>query len=296
MPLCITLVGTGALACLFGAKLAKLAPVTLVGTWAEGLAALENRGIWLEAAGAISTTRVSAAHWACPPPPADLVLVLVKAWQTARVAAHLPALLKPAGVAVTLQNGLGNREILGGRTCQGITTLGATLLGPGHVRLGGTGPTHLATPAWVAETFSQAGFETQAVEAGQMDSLVWGKLAVNCGINALTALLRVPNGELLRRPEAALQMEQAATECAAVAQAHNISLPYADPAARVREVAQCTAANFSSMLQDVLRGAPTEIDAINGAVMRAGQRLGVPTPVNEALFSSISNLNPLCRL
>jgi 2-dehydropantoate 2-reductase len=286
----ITLVGTGALACLFGAKLARLATVTLAGTWATGLAALASRGIELEEADTVSTVRVGAAHLTCPPPPADLVLVLVKAWQTATVAAHLPALLKPAGLAVTLQNGLGNRETLGARACQGVTTLGATLLGPGHVRLGGNGPTHIAGSSWIAKTLCQAGFETHAVDSNQMDSLVWGKLAVNCGINALTALLRVPNGELLARPEAVVKMEQAATECAAVARTKNIPLPYADPAAYVREVAQRTGANLSSMLQDVLRGAPTEIDAINGAVVREGQRLGVPTPINEELFLSIKAL------
>ena len=286
----ITLLGTGALACLLGARLAPRATVTLVGTWLEGLAALEHRGIWLEEAGDVSTVRVGAAPLDCPPEPADLVLVVVKAWQTASVAAHLPRLLRPAGVAVTLQNGLGNREALGPRTCQGVTTLGATLLGPGHVRLGGNGPTHIAGPGWIAEALAQAGLEAHAVEPSQMDSLVWGKLAVNCGINALTALWRVPNGELLTHPEAASKMEQAALECAAVALAKGIPLPYADPAARVREVAQRTAANHSSMLQDVLRGAPTEIEAINGVVAREGRRLGVPTPVNEELYLAIRAL------
>jgi 2-dehydropantoate 2-reductase len=251
------------------------------------LAALQGHGIQLEEAGAVSTVRVGAAHLTCPPPPADLVLVVVKTWQTARAAPHLPALLKPDGAAITLQNGLGQREILGERVCQGVTTLGATLLGPGRVRLGGLGPTHVAGPAWVAEVLGEAGFEAHAVDSDQMDSLVWGKLAVNCGINALTALLGVPNGELLTRPEVTVKMEQAATECAAVARAKHISLPYPDPAARVREVAQRTAANRSSMLQDVLRGAPTEIDAINGAVAREGQHLGVPTPINTALYSSV---------
>jgi 2-dehydropantoate 2-reductase len=286
----ITLLGTGALACVFGAKLARLASVTLVGTWAEGLAALASRGIQLEEAGGVSIVPVGAAPLWCLPEPADLVLVLVKAWQTASVAAYLPALLKPAGAAVTLQNGLGNRETLGPRTCQGVTTLGATLLGPGQVRLGGLGPTHIAGPAWIAQALGQTGLEMHAVEASQMDSLVWGKLAVNCGINALTALLRVPNGELLARPEAAHKMEQAAAECAAVARAKNIPLPYPDAVARVREVAQRTSANRSSMLQDVLRGAPTEIDSINGAVVQEGQRLGVPTPINEALLSSVQAL------
>ncbi len=280
----LTLVGTGALACLFGARLAPVANVTLVGTWPAGLAALQAQGIVLEEPGATARVAVGAAPLGAPLPPADLALVLVKTWQTASVVPHLPALLKPGAPAVTLQNGLGNLEVLGPHAVQGVTTLGATLLGPGRVRAGGAGPTHIAGPAWIADLLCRAGCDAHPADPAEIEALVWGKLVVNCGINPLTALLRVPNGELLARPEAAGLMAQAATECAAVAHAKGLRLPFADPVARVREVARRTAANHSSMFQDVVRGAPTEIDAINGAVARAGQRLGVPTPVNEVLY------------
>ena len=286
----ITLLGTGAMACLFGARLAAVAEVTLVGTWAEGLAAVQARGIELEEAGAAHTVRVNAAPLGRSLEPADLALVLVKTWQTEKVAPYLPALLKPEGVALTLQNGLGNLERLGPRACLGVTTLGATLTGPGRVRAGGKGPTDIAGPGWIAEAFGRAGFETHLADPAQIDALVWSKLVVNCGINALTAILRVPTGELLARPDAARLMECAAIECAAVAKAKGLALPFADPAARVREVAQRTAANHSSMFQDIVRGAPTEIEAINGAVAREGQRLGVSTPVNEVLWGLIKAL------
>jgi 2-dehydropantoate 2-reductase len=128
-----------------------------------------------------------------------------------------------------------------------------------------------------------AGFDSHAVDAAQGAALAWGKLAVNAGINALSAILNVPNGELLARPEALRLMEQAANEVAAVARAKGIALPFADAAAEARRVAAATASNLSSMLQDVLRGAPTEVEAINGAVVREGVRAGVPTPVNEEL-------------
>ncbi len=111
---------------------------------------------------------------------------------------------------------------------------------------------------------------------------------MNAGINALSAILNVPNGELLARTEARTLMEQAANEVAAVAHAKGIALPFADAAAEARRVAAATAANLSSMLQDVLRGAPTEIDAINGAVVREGARLGVPTPANETLLRLVA--------
>jgi len=152
---------------------------------------------------------------------------------------------------------------------------------------GGSGPTYIAAPEWVIEIFSRAGFESYSCSSNEVDSLLWGKLSISCGINALTALLRIPNGELLKAQTAADLMARAARECATVAQACGIKLPFADAAAKAREVAERTAANKSSMLQDLLRGAPTECDAINGAVVREGKRLNVPTPVNEVLYQLI---------
>lgn len=117
--------------------------------------------------------------------------------------------------------------------------------------------------------------------------LVWGKLAINAGINPLTALLEVPNGELIRRPEARSLMGEAALEVANVAEARGIRLPYANPVEQMEQVAQRTAENDSSMLQDIRRGAPTEINAISGAVVREGQRPGVSAPVNRLLWKLV---------
>jgi 2-dehydropantoate 2-reductase len=124
-----------------------------------------------------------------------------------------------------------------------------------------------------------------------LDALVWGKLVVNAGINALTALLRIPNGALAASAEARTLMAGAVAEAAAVAQARGTTLPYDNPLAHTLAIAQTTGANHSSMLQDVLRGSPTEIDAINGAVEREGLRLGVPTPVNSVLAALVRALD-----
>jgi 2-dehydropantoate 2-reductase len=208
----------------------------------------------------------------------------------------LEGCLAPEGVALTLQNGLGNREkleqVLGRlRVALGVTTLGATLLAPGLVRPAGDGPVTLgdhprAGP--LAENLRRAGFRVE-IDPDPL-ALLWGKLVINAAVNPLTALLRVPNGELLERPAARELMGTVAREAAAVAQALNIRLPYPDPLATVMAVAQRTAANRSSMLQDVLRGAPSEIDAICGSIVRAGERSGVDTPVCRTLWQLVEAL------
>jgi 2-dehydropantoate 2-reductase len=275
------------MACLFASRMSGVAQVTVIDNWLEGIAEIRKRGILLEDSNGTRIIPVEAEYLGTATAPADLAIVLVKSWQTAEVAAHLHRYLSPDALAISLQNGLGNIELLGARAFPGSTAEGATLLGPGHVRAGGSGPTHVVAREWVVELFRSAGFECYGCRREEAESLLWGKLAVSCGINALTALLRVPNGELLKRPNAADLMTRAAEECAAVARARGIRLPFADPAARVKEVAEKTAANKSSMLQDILRGAQTECDAINGAIVGEGRRLGIPTPVNDFLWQLV---------
>lgn len=133
-----------------------------------------------------------------------------------------------------------------------------------------------------------AQFDVQVVEDAQ--SLVWGKLVVNAAINPLTALLRVRNGELLERPSAREWMGRLATETAQTAGAEKIILPFDDPVFFAEEVARKTSANHSSMLQDVLRNAPTEIDAICGAVVRAAQKHNIETPANRLCWDLVKAL------
>ena len=114
---------------------------------------------------------------------------------------------------------------------------------------------------------------------------------INAAINPLTALLRVTNGELLERPTAREMMRRLAQEVAQVACAENIKLPFADPITAVEAVARKTAANRSSMLQDVLRGAPTEINAICGAVVKIAQKHGIDTPANQICWELVTALS-----
>ncbi len=276
----ILIVGTGALATLFAARLAQAGyPVTMLGTWKDGLDALRQDGARLvDASGNEQHFEVQAIDDPHQCQGVKHALVLVKAWQTERVAKQIRECLADDGLAVTLQNGLGNRETLARslgaeRVALGVTTTGATLLGPGLARAGGEGIISIERNQAlgpVEEALKSANFHVNVVQEAQ--SLIWGKLVVNAAINPLTALLRVPNGELLERPPAREMMGTLAREVAQVAEAEQIPLPFPDPIAAAEEVACKTAANHSSMLQDVLRGAPTEIDAICGAVVQIAQK------------------------
>jgi 2-dehydropantoate 2-reductase len=290
----ILITGTGALACYFAARLAPYAQVTLLGTWPQGIAALNENGVCLVTAdGGECNYKVRATDDPTDCQGHTCALVLVKSWQTERAARQLAACLPDDGVALTLQNGLGNREILAevlgeSRTALGVTTTGATLLGPGHVREGGKGPILIAEQPRLTpfiEVLTESGFNVEM--ADDLEGVIWGKLIVNVAINPLTAILGVPNGVLLERPHARQLMQSIAEEADAVARALGVVLSYDDPVAEVERVAHRTAQNRSSMLQDVARGAPTEIEAINGAIVRSARGANVDVPKIETLWHLI---------
>ncbi len=291
----ILIMGTGALAGLFAAHLAGAGrDVTILGSWPAGLQALRENGIrLLEADGRECSYPVMATG--CPAQVGSVrhVLVLVKSWQTARAAAQLTDCLAPDGLALTLQNGAGNREILvqalgASRVAVGVTTTGANLLAPGLVQAAGSGVISLGThprlsPLWRA--LRQAGFVLES--SSDVEALLWGKIVINAAINPITALLDISNGQLLEIQPARDLVSDIAREAAAVAVALGIHLPYPDPQVAMEAVARRTAANRSSMLKDIQRGAPTEIDAICGAIVRAGEQAGVSTPLSRTLWQLV---------
>ena len=288
----ILIVGTGALATLFACRLAHAHyGITMLGTWQAGLSALSENGARLvDIHGNEQAITVRATDDPHECRGTKYALVLVKSWQTERAARQLATCLAGDGLAITLQNGLGNREILvrklgADRVALGSTTTGATLLGPGLVRPGGEGIVSIESHPAITplqKVLSAAGFAVDVVnDAG---SLLWGKLIINAAINPLTALLGIPNGKLLERSSARELMSALAREVADVAAAERIRLPFSDPVKAAEDVAHKTAANHSSMFQDIRRGAPTEIDAICGAVVRAGKKHNLPTPANWACW------------
>ena len=292
----IAIIGTGALACLFAARLAPLTNLFLVGHWREQIKAIRAGGLTLLPLTDETrpyTVPVAVYEAEEPLPLADGVLVLVKSGQTENAAAITARILATTGLAFTLQNGLGNVEILARtlgskRVSGGSTAQGAVIVRPGVVQHTGNGLTYLAEGVHaqiLADLFNQAGITTQLLP--DLDSVIWGKLIVNAGINPLTALLRVPNGFLAQDATARLWLARIVQEAAQVAQANGITLPYADPVKRTLEVAQATANNHSSMLKDVQRGVPTENETISGAIVRYGFKTSYPTPLNTRLYQLI---------
>jgi 2-dehydropantoate 2-reductase len=290
----ILVLGTGAMGSLLAARLARsgAAEVTMAGTWAEGLEAIRARGVIVEDETGRWSAPVTAVSLA-EAKAADCVLVLVKSGATATVAETAARSLAPGGTIVSLQNGLGHREVLeraagAGRVVAGVATLGATLLGPGRVRAFPgeivLGARDHGSVSRLTQALRAAGIEASVTT--DIDRLLWRKLAVSCSINPITALRGLTNGAALASAAERERMAAAAREVAAVAAAKGIDLGL-DSAAQALSVAARTAGNRSSMLQDLERGATTEIDAMCGAVVAEGGKLGVPTPVNEALWREV---------
>lgn len=292
----VLVVGTGAIGSLLAARLARAgaAEVTVAGTWTEALDTMRRNGITVKDDTGRWSARVAAVNLSdVGQNQADFVLVLVKSPRTAAVAETAARALAPGGMIVTLQNGLGNREVLaavagGDRVAVGVTTLGATLLGAGRVRAapGGIviGAPDAGPLARLVHALQAAGMETETMP--DIGRLVWRKLAASCSINPVAALLGVANGVLVSSAEGRERLTAAAREVGAVAQAKGIDLQD-DAVALSLTVASRTAGNRCSMLQDLDRGVPTEIDALCGAVVAEGRAVGVPTPVNAALWHEV---------
>ena len=294
----LLILGTGALATLFAARLSASGhAITMLGTWPAGLEALRSHGARLiDEAGKESAFPVRVTDNPADCHGARHALVLLKAWQTERAGRDLRSCLAPDGLAVTLQNGLGNREVLVrdlglGRVALGVTTTGATLVAPGLAQPAGEGTVSIERHSAlgpVEAALRSANFQLEIVDDAR--SLVWGKLVINAAINPISALLNIPNGEILERPAARQLMESLALEAAEVAHAEGVDLPFSDPAAAAENVARKTAANRSSMLQDVARGARTEIDVICGAIVTRGKAYGIATPANDICWQLVRAL------
>lgn len=296
----ISIIGAGAMGSLFGGKLSlKGHEVVLYDINQAHVEAVNNDGLAIEE---LATGKTYITHPAATSDPgaasrAEVLIIFVKSTATEIVARQFAEKTGPGTLVITLQNGVGNEDILKEHfgpenTAAGVTSQGATFAGPGSIRHAGNGPTYLCMSSKkndrlipFLDALNEAGFEAKIEE--NIADLVWSKLIINVGINALTALSGLENGRLLDFEPLRAIMADLVDEGLKVARAKGVTVSYADPLQTVFDVCEKTGPNRSSMLQDFDRGSATEIDFINNAIVREGNTLGIETPVNRTLVSLI---------
>jgi 2-dehydropantoate 2-reductase len=303
----IAVMGAGAMGSLFGGLLADAGEdVTLIDVWKEHVDAINARGLRIMGISGDRTIEVNSTTDPGKVGPVDLVIIFVKSYDTAEAARDALPMASDGTVFLSLQNGLGNIDKIAEaagrhRIIRGVTAQGSTMMGPGEIYHAGQGPTVIGElyeasterVERIAKAFNHAGIHTE-ISSNIMGAL-WSKVLVNVGINPLTALTGLRNGELLDHPEIRRVMKRAVEEATMVAQSLGIEMEFYNPVEKVYEVAEATAANRSSMLQDVERGRKTEIDALNGAIAELGGRIGVDTPVNDTLVAAVKGLESVRR-
>ena len=292
----IAIVGAGAMGSLFGGRLSQSGhQVLLYDINREHIETIQTDGLVIEdlASGTQETCRPIATTQAEDLRVAEILIIFVKSAATEAVARQFSEITGVGTIAVTMQNGLGNEAILKKhfgeqRTAAGVTSQGATFIGPGRIRHAGRGPTHLCMSDRnnekledFVDALNQAGLDTELEE--NIEDLIWSKLIINVGINAVTALTGLPNGRLLEFPDCKALMADLVAEAVAVAEKRGVHLTYPDPLEMVYTVAEKTGGNRSSMLQDFDRKRQSEINFINGAILREAEALGLEVPANRAV-------------
>ena len=296
----ITVVGAGAMGGSYGGLLARAGhEVSLIDAWQAHVDAINRDGLRVDGVRGDHRIRLRAATGPDGPAGdgrgAEVAIVFVDANNTAAAAATVGRVLAPDGCAITFQNGIGNVEQLQAalgreRVLGGSSMCSAASRGPGHVTLTHMGLTSLGetdgrvSPRAKAmvEALAGAGFEAE-LEPNPM-GLIWQKFVVNCAVNAIAATTGLRAAEIVRLPELDAFQDQILAEVMAVTRAKDIRLPNPEIAAKIK--AQChKKLNRPSMLQHVEAGRRTEIDALNGALLREAATLGIPMPYNESLVA-----------
>jgi len=276
--------------CYFGALLARAGhEVTLIARPAH-VQAIAAHGLRLQTATEDSQVPLAASTEASAAQGAELVLLCVKSTATEDAARQLQPHLAPGALVLTLQNGVDNdervRALLGPAqpVAAAVVYVATAMAGPGHVRHFGRGELVIAPSPLserVARELGAAGIPTQV--SGQVRGELWAKLIINCAYNALSALVQQPYGWLVQQPGCTEVIADLVAECLAVARADGVQLP-GDIHAAVRGIAASMPGQRSSTAQDLALAKPSEIEHLNGYVVRRGKALGVATPVNQALL------------
>jgi 2-dehydropantoate 2-reductase len=283
----IAVMGAGAVGCYYGGMLARAGhDLALIGR-PQHVEAIERQGLRLETQTFDERIHASASTQGSAVQGARLVLFCVKSTDTEGAAAVIKPHLAPDAVLLTVQNGVENagrlRALLPQEVIAAVVYVAVELAGPGHVRHHGRGEL-LIEPSKdsdeVARMLIAAGVPTDISD--NVRGELWTKLTLNCAYNALSAITQLPYGRLVKGAGVTAVMRDVVDECVAVAKADGVTLP-GDVDAAVRKIAETMAGQYSSTAQDLARRKRSEIDHLNGLIVRRGEALGVATPANRLL-------------
>jgi 2-dehydropantoate 2-reductase len=287
----LAVMGAGAVGCYYGGMLARAGHnVVLIGR-PQHVEAIERQGLRLETQNSDERIRVSASTEASAMQGAQLVLFCVKSTDTESGAAAIKPYLAPDALVLSLQNGVDNAERLRALLPQEVIAaavyIGVEMAGPGHVRHHGRGelviePSKASDD--VARALIAAGVQTEISD--NVRGALWAKLILNCAYNALSAITQLPYGRLVKGEGITAVMRNVVDECVAVAKADDVTIP-GDVDAAVRKIAETVPGQYSSTAQDLARGKRSEIDHLNGLIVRRGEMLGVATPANRLLYAIV---------
>ena len=294
----IAVMGAGAVGCYYGGMLARAGhDVTLIAR-PQHVEAVQRSGLRMETKAFDAYVPMRASAEASGARGAKLVLFSVKSTDTERAGAALAPYLERDAVILTLQNGVDNAErlaaTLGREVVPAVVYVAVEMAGPGHVRHHGRSELLIGRSARspdigarIAAAFGAAGVPVEVSD--NVIGALWAKLVVNCAYNALSAITQLPYGRMVQGEGVPAVMRDVVDECLAVARAVGVEVPR-DLLQAVPRIAETMPGQFSSTAQDLARGKPTEIDHLNGFVVRKGDALGVPTPANRVLLALVKLL------
>jgi 2-dehydropantoate 2-reductase len=293
----VAVLGAGAVGCFFGGMLARAGhEVTLIGRTVH-VDAFKAQGLHFEGLEFDEHVAVKASTDAGAVRGCRLILFCVKSTDTEDAAAQMAPFLDAESLVVNLQNGVDNTERIRTRVAQhvipAVVYVATEMAGPGHLKHHGRGDLVIGelggkVPAGALELVKQW-FEAAGVPVAISDNVageLWAKLVVNCAYNAVSAITQLPYGRMIAGAGVRELMRDVVEETLAIAKASGVAMA-PDMLARTYRLADAMPTQFSSTAQDLARNKPTEIDHLNGFVVRRGAALGVPTPANRALYALV---------
>lgn len=286
--------GAGAVGCYYGGMLARAGRSAVLIGRPSHVEAIRRDGLLMDTQSFREHVRIEARTDAAGIKGAELVLCCVKSTDTAQAAAEMAPHLAPGAIVLSLQNGYDNAqrlaEAMGRPVHPAVVYVATEMAGPGHLRHHGRGELVIGPFAGsekVVALFATAGVPVQVSD--NVAGALWAKLVINCVYNALSAITQLPYGRIAPGEGIAGVMEDVVAECLAVATADGVDVP-GDIRAAVAAISRSMATQVSSTAHDVARGKKSEIDHINGYVIRRGVALGIATPVNRVLHALVKLL------